>query len=298
MKLNDVDLNKLHVFRVVAESLSLRVAGEHLLRTPSALSQSVSGLERELGFALFTRDRGRLKLTAQGSEVFRQVKSNERELEATLDRLRGEPATVRGVAQLGLPPGFPSVSTSSELARFLERYPALQLRLRFLPQAELAAELKAGRLDVAVSLQPLPRFSGLHAQALREEALVLVLPPRLRSLASEKPAQLPVVDYYQRPSLIDGWLRHHRLGVKKPAPARVRVYAANLDHVLQLVREQVGCAVVPRHVVEGELASGALIEHDLDRRRPWKAGTWLSAAKKPIALSPVARLLWQALAGN
>ena len=55
MKLNDIDLNKLHVFRVVAESSNLKEAGAQLLRTPSAISQSLASLERFLGMALFRR---------------------------------------------------------------------------------------------------------------------------------------------------------------------------------------------------------------------------------------------------
>ena len=95
--------------------------------------------------------------------------------------------------------------------------------------------------------------------------------------------------------MIESWLKHH----KKPrAKTHVRVFASNLDHVLQMVHKGVGCAVVPRHVVADELASGTLLEHNLDKRRPWIVRVWLNAAKSQKHFSRRAQCIWQALLGR
>jgi DNA-binding transcriptional LysR family regulator len=290
MKLNDLDLNKLHVFRVVAESASMREAGERLLRTPSAISQSVTGLEKSLGLKLFARSGIRLDLTAQGRKLLKQVEHNERGLLSVLEQVRAKPASIRGRVTLGMPPGYPAVSLSETLSSVLSDWPELQLRLRFLSHAELARSLCAGQLEIALSVHPLRRWDRrIQGVMLKEEALVLAVPARLRHLCAGPLGEIPVVDYYQKPLLIDGWLKHH--GQKKAKP-RIRVFAANLDHVLQLVLSGVGCAVVPRHVIEGELAKGTLFEHAWDRRKPWLAGVWLNAAQAADRLPLNARTVW------
>ena len=293
MKLNELDLNKLHVFRVVAESASMREAGERLLRTPSAVSQSITGLEKSLGFQLFTRRGIRLELTPTGRRVLQQVQVREQGLRGLFEEIRDEPARVAGRVTLGIPPGYPAVSVGEGLSAALLHYPELQLRLRFLPHAELAAELRKGRMDMALSLQPLRQWHRLvKSTKLREENLILVVPPRHRHLCAGPLTELPVVDYYQKPLLIEGWLKHHRQRRVKP---RIRVFGSNLDHVLQMVFKGVGCAVVPRHVVTAELAAGTLLEHGWDQRRPWIVSVWLNASHGAERMAPAVRCVWDGL---
>ena len=53
MRLNDLDLNKLHTFLTVADTGGITAAGDRLGRTRSAVSQSVTALEGSLGLRLF-----------------------------------------------------------------------------------------------------------------------------------------------------------------------------------------------------------------------------------------------------
>jgi DNA-binding transcriptional LysR family regulator len=282
VKLNDIDLNKLHVFRTVAESASMREAGERLLRTPSAVSQSVGSLERALGLKLFLRAGIRLELTDPGRRLLRQVRASEEGLQSTLDELRREPARVSGRVELGMPPGYPASALASGLSAALLRHPRLQLRLRFLPHAELAAELVRNRLQIALSLQPLRRWERrIQSVKLREERLILAMPASQKPRGSKLEA-LSVVDYYQNPLFIEGWLKHHS---QKKVETQIRVYAANLEHVLELVRKGVGCAVVPRHAVEADLKAGTLTELGLDRRDPWVVNVWLNTLHAEAELS-------------
>ena len=293
VKLNELDLNKLHVFRVVAESSSMREAGEKLLRTPSAVSQSVTSLERGLGVQLFIRSGIRLELTAAGRRILQQVRQNEQGLKSVLEEVRDEPALERGRVTLGIPPVYPSVSLGNGLCAMLLDCPELQLRLRFLAHAELAEGLQKNNLEMALSLQPLRKWNRrIRSVRLREENLILAVPSRYRHLCTGELSELPVVDYYQKPLLIEGWLKHHQ---QRRVKTRIRVFGSNLDHVLQMVFSGVGCAIVPRHVIAAELAAGTLIEHRLDKRRPWIVSVWLNAARTTHQFPPAARAVWDGL---
>lgn len=282
MKLNTLhqwDLNKLHVFRAVAESASLRAASQTLLRTPSALSQSVSGLEAALGLKLFDRKGSRLELTEVGARLLERVQANERSLLDVLGSLAERPEALKGRVHVGVPTGYPALSLASGLSQALLAHPGLQLRLRFLSQRELARGLLSRELECALSLQRLAKWSApIRSTELRQERLVLVIPKRFRQLshrvASAFTGELPVVDYYQKPLMIEGWLKHHRLKSVQP---QIRVYAENFEHVMQFVRHGVGCAVAPLHAVQQGLASGDWVEHRLDRERPWAVTVWFNA---------------------
>jgi DNA-binding transcriptional LysR family regulator len=293
VKLNELDLNKLHVFRILAESSSMREAGERLLRTPSAVSQSISSLESSLGLRLFSRVGIRLDLTDAGRRILAQVQAAEQGLQEALAETQAEQDLVLGQVTLGLPPGYPALSLSAGMGEMLLRNSSLQLRLKFRSHAELAEGLNEREMDVALSLQPLSRWNRrIRCLQLREEHLVLAVPPRHRQLASGEPKELPIVDYYQKPLLIEGWLKHHR---RRRIRTQIRVFASNLDYVLRMVRSGVGCAVVPRHVISEDLSSGNLLEHVWDRRRPWLAGVWLNTLQPVSRLSPAARSVWEAL---
>ena len=64
-----IDLNKLHVFNVVAQAGSFSAAGQQLLLTQPAVSQHIQDLEASLGTRLFVRGRRGVTLTAAGERL-------------------------------------------------------------------------------------------------------------------------------------------------------------------------------------------------------------------------------------
>ncbi len=90
-----VDLRRLEHFLVVLECGTITAAAERLFVAQPALSRQISALERELGLDLFTRDRGRLQLTAAGARFATLA----RDLVAHADRV--------AVAAAGLADGAP-----------------------------------------------------------------------------------------------------------------------------------------------------------------------------------------------
>ena len=61
-----MEINQLKYFKAVAETGKVILAAEQLFVTPSAISASLSSLEKELGVQLFVRKRNQLLLNRQG----------------------------------------------------------------------------------------------------------------------------------------------------------------------------------------------------------------------------------------
>src|SRR5690606_27943979 len=94
MKLNNIDLNKVKVFRQVMESGSCSLAAEQLHLTRSAVSQSISGLESMLQTTLFHRVGRRLHPTEKAERLYQSIKPHLMQIESSFLGLKNEDAVV------------------------------------------------------------------------------------------------------------------------------------------------------------------------------------------------------------
>lgn len=267
MQLNDLDLNKLHVFLAVADLGGITPAARRLARTRSAVSQSVSALERALGVKLFDRVGKRMLPTRQGRLLHERARDYQRGLQRVVDELADEGGEVRGLVRIGLFLGFPRVRFAAFLARFTARHPHVAVRVVFAPQDDLTTRLAAHRLDYSLSFQPpAERAPRVASTRLFEQKLVLVSGRRFfrRGFDASALPATPVVDYYQSDPLIRRWLAHH-LG-DAALPIDVKVWAATTDMVLELVLDGVGVGVVPDSLAAPYVARRRL--RVLGTRRP------------------------------
>lgn len=251
MKLNVLDLNKLHTFLVVAESRGISAAARRLNLTRSAVSQSVSALETSLRARLFHRHGKALALTHEGRLLHGRMHTYQVELQQTVDEIVNEEREVRGVVRIGLFLGFSRLRLARFLQRLGERHAKIRVKLLYAPHRELDTMLRAGRVDFTFSLNP-KRSGDTHVRSTRLLRQELVLAGarrwahRVRTLSDL--AQTPLVDYYRSDPLINRWIRHH-FGAKPPE-LDVRVWAATTDLVLELLLQNVGVGVLPRDLAQ------------------------------------------------
>jgi DNA-binding transcriptional LysR family regulator len=276
VELNSLDLNKLHVFVVAAQLSSFSLAAKRLGLSRSAISQAIAALEAALGIALFDRVGRGVVLTELGRTLLARVLAYQTGLASVLAELGQRSTRPKGSARLGLFIGFSKARLTDFLAAFLGEFPDVNVKVLFLPHAELAARLLERKLDVALSLHPLSREARvLGSVPLFEEELLLVS-GRKHHLVQPKLSQireLPIVDYYERGELTRAWIRHHFR--TDPGALRIRAHAAAVDFVLELIQKDVGVGVVPRHVAAPLLARGAL-RQIRSKRRELADTIWLN----------------------
>jgi DNA-binding transcriptional LysR family regulator len=250
MELNNVDLNKLLTFQVIADAGTVTLAARRLALTRSAVSHSLRTLEAQLGISLFHRVGKALILTQQGKLLRHAMKDLRQKLDDTLEELSGLGREVRGAVRMGLFLGYSRFQLTRVVASFVERHGAAHVRLVYGPQSWLMEQLLAGKLDMALSLRPTGEpASRIRSEKLSVRPLVLAMQKQHRRVPRDFTGicKLQIVDYYQSDPLIDRWTRHHFGGRRVPAE-RVRVWAANTDLVLELVLSGTGAAVLPEDV--------------------------------------------------
>ena len=187
------DVRRLRVLRAVAEHGSFAAAAAELQYTPSAISQQVAALEREVGAVLVQRGPRGTRLTQAGAVLDRhaaivlgQLAAARAELD-DLARLRG--GAVRVAA-------FESAWTAlvpAAVSRYREQFPDVELHLAEEDPVDAVAAVRAGACDVAVvfepnGVDPAGGLEGLERTAVALDPLWAVLPAG-HALASE-----PVID--------------------------------------------------------------------------------------------------------
>lgn len=248
-----LDLRQLGYFVRVAELGSVSRAAEALNITQSPLSRQIQDLEHRLQLKLFDRVKQRVRLTNDGRKFLPQAKAL---LEASKRCEAAAAALAAG--QLGpVTVGYVDAAVHSGLIIKLLRdlsasSPALRVELRSLPSAAQLEMLSDGRIDLALThAAPGPGATQLISHKLIEEPFVIAVPsgwrPAIRSLAAADLAELPLIappahaGSKWRQNLVDAC---RAIGFEPD----IRIEAADLATVLELVRGGVGAAIVQESV--------------------------------------------------
>lgn len=175
-----LDVGRLRLLHEVARRGTIAGAARVLGLTPSAVSQQLAVLEREVGLPLLDRSSRGVVLTGAGealSERAAQVLDVLAHARADLDRLGNElggSVRVATVASAAL--GFLSAAGIA----LAQQHPGITLGVSTAEPARSMELLQAGDVDLAVideyEYQPIALADHLQARQLRVEPLVAVLP--------------------------------------------------------------------------------------------------------------------------
>jgi LysR family transcriptional regulator, regulator for bpeEF and oprC len=183
-------VDKLHAMRQfmrVAEAKSFSVAARRLEVSPSAVSKIITGLEKELGFALFHRSTRYLSLTVAGVTYLAHCHEIFQAMEDAENEGKQQRETPRGTLKVGLHPAF-RIAFFSEIARFLEKYRDVELETRITNSPSVL--LDEG-FDVLIRSGALPDSNLVARQIGWFDLVVAASPDYLRRYGTPKaPADL------------------------------------------------------------------------------------------------------------
>lgn len=244
-----MELRHLRYFVAVAESQGLRGASRKLHIAQSAVSQTLSNLEDEIGTQLFTRSARGIHLTAQGEvfykETLRTLAQSEFAIEAAQRASRGE------VGELSI--GFSGAATYSFLPglirEFKAKYPGVKVKLKEVSQVHQAKAFAQGDFDVGFT-RPLPKelSSRFHSRLLLSEPLLAALPAswpvKRKNVRIEDLAQERFVLYNRNawPVLFDGIVK---LCNEHGFSPHIDEEPDMMQSVLSLVAAEQGVSILP-----------------------------------------------------
>jgi DNA-binding transcriptional LysR family regulator len=189
LSLTVLDVRRLKLLSELSRRGTIAEVARVVGYTPSAVSQSLALLEREVGVALLERDGRRVRLTPAATGLVARADRVLAELDAAAAELAAEQGTVRGSIVIG---AFPSAAGGLAVPAVRDlraRHAELDCRVREHEPEDGIPLLRSGALDVLISeryddVTPAP-VGGLEEHLLLSEPLLLVLP-------ADHPADDPV----------------------------------------------------------------------------------------------------------
>jgi len=245
-----MELRHLQHFVAVAEDQHFTRAAERLLVSQSGLSASIRALERELQTPLFVRTTRRVTLTEAGRALLGEAERILAQVRSAHEAVAAVQGVLRGTLALGTEQCIAGVHVAELLAAFRHRHPDVEIRLRQAGSGELAEEVAAGRLDLAFAYRTQADTDQLRSVALTAEPMTVLCHPTHR-LAQDGAAVTPedlggevFVDFHP------DWGPRRTTDTAFAAAGVRRTVALEVNDVhslLDLVDENLGVAVVPRH---------------------------------------------------
>ncbi|MBW0102602.1 LysR family transcriptional regulator [Pseudonocardia sp. KRD291] len=293
-----IDLRRVQVLRVVHHVGTVTAAARSLHLTPSAVSQQLRGLAREVGVELLVPDGRGVRLSPAAHALIRHADELAARWEAARDEVAGHADWAGGVLTVsGFPSGLDMV-VAPAVADLRVHEPRLDVAITELETTEALEQVLSGDVDIAVIVPNLdgpptedPRFEQAPLLDEPQDLLVPVGHRLADQLGTTAGATLDAAADEPWVLAAQGSCDQHELALVACAAAgfrprvahEVREWAA----VASLVSHGFGVALVPRFVrIPGELpvVRVPLRDGPTPRRRLLTCVRRGSAGQHPIAL--------------
>lgn len=257
-----IRLRQLRCFVAVARKKSFVQAAEELGLTQPAVSRSVQELEQLVGHDLFDRSQRGAQLTRRGGVLLDAAELGLLQISQGIAEATTEVDFAETVRIGGLP-NVCSQFLPGVVRKFKVLFPKVTVCVSTGPNADLLSGLRSGNIDIVIGrLSVSEDMRGLLFEALFDEPLVFVVShrhPLARSSASlEDALKFPLVLPTQGTIIrreADRYFAAH--GVTS---LRNVVETTSSDFQRSYLRETECVAIIPRGVVQQDLAAGEFVQ--------------------------------------
>ncbi len=259
-----LNLDSLRVFLTVAERGSFSEAGRRLHLTQPAVSQSIQGLEKQLGIQLFTRQGRAVQLTEAGQvlvSMARELLTAAQRIEQTMLSLHGE---VVGEMSIGCSTASGKYLLPGLIAGFRHEYPQVRINVLVTSRDSVIHKLLSGEVALGVSSKMIEHYD-LEYQDFFKDDVILVVPAghhwaQYRRIYPDDLLDEPIILREEvsgtREVLRDGLLKCDI----SPDMLNVAMVLGNAEAIGMAVEEGLGVAFISRLAAARGIALERLVE--------------------------------------
>ncbi|MBV8690572.1 MAG: LysR family transcriptional regulator [Actinobacteria bacterium] len=286
-----MDLRQLSYFLAVVDEGTFTAAASRVAVAQPSLSQAVRALEAELGTELFHRVGRAVRLTSAGEALVEPARQALRDADTAREAVRAVAGLEAGRLDLAALPTLAAEPVAGLVGAFTRAHPGVSVRLVSPEEPGTLDDLvRSGECEIGFT-ELHPDVEGLVQRRLFRQDLLAVFPPGsprhdtvgLRALAATPLVTTPPGTSSRR--VIDDAFAAAGL------TARVAVEANARDAILPLVLAGAGASLLPRPLMQGAAAQGAVVS----AVRP-PVHRDVGAVYRPGPLSPAARAFISLLA--
>jgi len=277
-----MDIGLLRTFLEVSKTRHFGKAAENLYLTQSAVSFRIRQLEELVGLPLFSRQRNNIMLTSAGERLIPHAENILASWQIALQDV-GLPDQQEMHLSLGGISNLWGTFLQSTLPKLAEAFPQISIRTEINSHLELTRALIAGRLDMAVVLDP-PNMAELKTNKIGQIELALVTNKNAAKFS----------DIYELGYVFVDWgtafnLKHAKLFKKPVAPV---LHTEQSQIALEFLLTNGGAAFLPVSQIESYLQEGQL--HLIQGVKPVKRSVYAvfsKTMKDNLNIGPILELL-------
>jgi LysR family transcriptional regulator, transcriptional activator of the cysJI operon len=262
-------LDLYRIFNAVSRNNSFSKAGQELYMTQSAISQSISKLEKDLGIQLFNRTSRGVELTAEGSLLHDHVTSALGMIQVAEDKLSDFKTLKTGQLRIGVGDTISRYFLLPYLEEFHKRFPGITLNILNRTTSEIINLVKSGKADVGICNLPIQE-DQLQVIPCKEIQDTFVCGEKYKEI-TEKPIslenliKLPLI-FLERKSnsrmFVENFLK------KRGHPFSPVFELGSYDLVLEFTKINLGVSCVIKEFAKDYLDRGDLYEVKLEEEIP------------------------------
>lgn len=258
-------LNALMIFESAARLQSFTQAAQELSLTQSAVCRQIAQLEEWLGFPLFTRIKKRVITTSAGRDYAIKIRAHLEKIERDTLELMGHKEG-SGILELATIPTFATQWLIPRLSQFQQARPDITINLStktstfLFPDTLFHAAIHSGKA---------PWQGTVGDYLMAEDGAIAVCNPALfqqysankKTLTPTEIAQMPLLHLSGRLEDWRHWFEIHECpnDISAVKGARYELFTMLIEAAIA----GLGIALIPRYMVQNELALGNLIEANM-----------------------------------
>ena len=249
-------------FVKIAELGSLTAAARALRISQPSLTVAVKRLEEELGTTLLIRTRRGVTVTRTGEVLIRHARHAIRALELAREEIHGLEEEPRGSFTLGCHESLGAYLLPGFMAKFLERWPKIQLSLWNGNSREVERAVVERQVDIGLVVNT-EEHPDCVVTPLFADRVLLIVAATLRKKAKKSPRDL----LQSHPVLFVPAIRQAQyiLGALHASQPGMRLLpCSSMELVKSLVLDGVGVGILPYRVATYGVASGKLVVVDAE----------------------------------
>ncbi len=251
-----ITLAQLEAFVCVARLGTVQAAAHQLNLTQPTISLRLRDFSEALGKPMFHREGRGLRLSVDGSNILDHASRIIEEAEKIIDKTCS--GSVSGVVRMGMSEAIALVGLPLLLIDLAENYPALTLEITIRTSINLQQDLHNGELDIALGID-LHEDECIRVLPLGVQDASWVASPDLNLPDTITPSDIAYLPILTNPNPTPmyrqtmNWFHSARL-----EPQKISIsYSINV--IAHLVKVGIGLAVLPRKLIEPDIAKGSLV---------------------------------------
>lgn len=270
-----IESRQIRAFVAVARRGSFTHGAKDVFLTQSAVSHAIKSMEMDLGCHLFRRVGKHAVLTEAGERLLQHCEEILRKMQDARDDLNQLPAEGQISLRIGAPTTVCQHIIPGVLRNLQVEFPHSGLRIETGDNPQLLAQLLAGRVDLAIMVEPERRPDLTFEPLFSDEIHFLMLPshpwarmPEISATQIESTTLIVPNKTTRTHQLVAAHLRARRIMMER------YIELGSIESIKELVKNGLGVGVVAQWPIRAELQSGELITRPLGDKpltRQWQA---------------------------